>query len=1189
LPSTKITDATALTALAGDEIPVNRGGVDGKITVEGIVALTNFLDLSDSPNSYTGFGPLGQEQLDDATVKQAGAFVRVNTDADGLEFKYSTTDYLDIRDFGTVVDDGDIGPALQAAFDSVDGNAASAIIRVPGGFRTDYTCSPITFPTNCAIVLELNCRVIDIEDTWSLNSGQSIKGLCHATFNETFPYTTTPRPTIRRSSAVSNFYPTLEIREAQNVWVEGINVQGGALAFQSDLITFKYCALGANSGFSKPGVSIDTCFWVQMDNILASGTATIYAAEFVAEWGGTPGGTLGLVRCRDWVTNSNGILIKSYTGLTDNLRFTDVHSEGQIAGQYLFTLDSTDGTVGDIKIIEPGISDTVGGLVNVIHNIGTTTSNVILANWAAGGANGEPISATSTAMNGFVLDNTGMQRIGAISEGATSPASRFAGYKGAQNFQQRTPSSIDAKLLCAPVGPTWTPFTPLAVAQDPANWTPLGAEVVTSGFTAPDGSTMAATITGGADGATCWSQSMTLAVGDWFIAGVWIRQFNGGSAHGARNQIDAPFGSGIRFNHSELDNAFFASMTDPFWESRTKDNGWLWCCCAFQVTAIGSMPQTINMTLGPSSSRYWFAPCAAYIPAANADDSFITNVARSLKGGWSSSALASDVSVLNHQRLRLGGGAAVFSATTMPTTGTGVRGDICYNKNAAQGQPMGWVCVTAGSPGTWVQLGTIPYNSQAVVTGTGSAAFVGITATGVGQGALSATGTGAAAFVSPASGASALLLSELDGFAIDATTSGGTVTVLDTGTPANNLSNVSLDASNLAQASTSAKVVRWSDGTLQTIAAGSIPQQYDTSLSKFGILVEPEATNLVLRSQQLDNATWTPSQLTITADATAAPDGTTTADMLTHNSVSTDSITQDISVSSGANYTASFYVKRSTLDWVLLTLQEPAGANGVRQWFNINTGVVGSNATFGSGWTSVSHSIEALANGWYRIVATVTTGATSMQVSIATALADAVTTTSASGSAYYVWGVQAELGSAASSYIATTTATVTRAVDDITVDLTTLPFDTATGTFYADYSLLNRTASSNFYNVAGIGLDLDNYITIQGNGSTTLRFIVETSNVQQVAALVTSPLVGVRQQGTIAWTTNDVDTTFDGAAPTNDASATIPTGLVRVNIGTRSFLSVANNPMHGYLYRFVYVPRHVENDDGDLENWRYNF
>jgi hypothetical protein len=59
-----------------------------------------------------------------------------------------------------------------------------------------------------------------------------------------------------------------------------------------------------------------------------------------------------------------------------------------------------------------------------------------------------------------------------------------------------------------------------------------------------------------------------------------------------------------------------------------------------------------------------------------------------------------------------------------------------------------------------------------------------------------------------AEGALGLLTGEADGFAIDATTAdGGTVAVIDTGTPANDLSNVILDASNLAQAGTSPKMV----------------------------------------------------------------------------------------------------------------------------------------------------------------------------------------------------------------------------------------------------------------------------------------------------------------------------------------------------------------------------------------------
>jgi hypothetical protein len=56
-------------------------------------------------------------------------------------------------------------------------------------------------------------------------------------------------------------------------------------------------------------------------------------------------------------------------------------------------------------------------------------------------------------------------------------------------------------------------------------------------------------------------------------------------------------------------------------------------------------------------------------------------------------------------------------------------------------------------------------------------------------------------------GALGLLAGETAGFAIDATTYPATVAVIDTGTPANDLSNVGLDASNLVQSGTSPKLV----------------------------------------------------------------------------------------------------------------------------------------------------------------------------------------------------------------------------------------------------------------------------------------------------------------------------------------------------------------------------------------------
>jgi len=47
------------------------------------------------------------------------------------------------------------------------------------------------------------------------------------------------------------------------------------------------------------------------------------------------------------------------------------------------------------------------------------------------------------------------------------------------------------------------------------------------------------------------------------------------------------------------------------------------------------------------------------------------------------------------------------SAKAAPTTGSHRRGDIIYNNEPVGGGTVGWVCVTAGDPGTWKTFGDI--------------------------------------------------------------------------------------------------------------------------------------------------------------------------------------------------------------------------------------------------------------------------------------------------------------------------------------------------------------------------------------------------------------------------------------------------------------------------------------------------
>lgn len=68
--------------------------------------------------------------------------------------------------------------------------------------------------------------------------------------------------------------------------------------------------------------------------------------------------------------------------------------------------------------------------------------------------------------------------------------------------------------------------------------------------------------------------------------------------------------------------------------------------------------------------------------------------------------------------------ARVYFSTAAPTVGTWNRGDVVHNKFTFQGGPLGWKCITAGTPGTWkitgqagVQVGPTTSRPGAVAMG----------------------------------------------------------------------------------------------------------------------------------------------------------------------------------------------------------------------------------------------------------------------------------------------------------------------------------------------------------------------------------------------------------------------------------------------------------------------------------------
>lgn len=220
-------------------------------------------------------------------------------------------------------------------------------------------------------------------------------------------------------------------------------------------------------------------------------------------------------------------------------------------------------------------------------------------------------------------------------------------------------------------------------------------------------------------------------------------------------------------------------------------------------------------------------------------------------------------------------------------------------------------------------------------------------------------------------------------------------------------------------------------GTLQSFAS-DVMRRTDR-----GLLIEPARTNLLLRSQDFENAGWLKTYASVTADQAIAPDGTVTADKLVEDSTASNPhyISQVITTTAGA--TLSMSVDVQAAERSAISLQMFNGADRVRAAFNLATGAIGDS--FATGTASLAqHYIEALGGGRYRcvLVGVASTSATFVQCDIFLANAGDLAGRFYTGdgtSGLYIWGAQVEAGTGASSYIPTTSATATRAADSAVI------------------------------------------------------------------------------------------------------------------------------------------------------------
>jgi hypothetical protein len=328
-----------------------------------------------------------------------------------------------------------------------------------------------------------------------------------------------------------------------------------------------------------------------------------------------------------------------------------------------------------------------------------------------------------------------------------------------------------------------------------------------------------------------------------------------------------------------------------------------------------------------------------------------------------------------------------------------------------------------------------------------------------------------------------------------------------------------------------------------------------------GLMVEEARTNLLLQSEDL-LTTWTANDgLARTANQTVSPNGSTTADLLASGGTLIGYLEQPNASSnqfiSGTTYTYSIYLKKANTSTCLTllfgTTFNSGGGNPIATW-NLDTGV----PTFTNGATG---SMTAVGNGWYRCVVTDTATQTHTQNQ------QWLRMPSASGDVY-AWGAQLEAGAFPTSYIPTTTATVTRAADVANITGTNFSswYNQTEGTAYWEGS---RTATTGFPDRFRFsdGTSANRWFSYWDAASNSSTFEVTTGSAFQVGIFGGASALNISTKTAFGLAVNNVSAVYAGNIQGTDTSVTVPT-ISQVTIGTG---------LTGTIKRLTYWPTRLSN------------
>jgi hypothetical protein len=315
-----------------------------------------------------------------------------------------------------------------------------------------------------------------------------------------------------------------------------------------------------------------------------------------------------------------------------------------------------------------------------------------------------------------------------------------------------------------------------------------------------------------------------------------------------------------------------------------------------------------------------------------------------------------------------------------------------------------------------------------------------------------------------------------------------------------------------------------SDGLIKTAVTDAPRFDHDPVTGEsLGLLIEESRTNLVTYSEQLNNAAW--GQIStgvpvVTPNILTAPDGTITGDLVVGNDANTW-IANNVGAVGAGQYNFSVWLK-----------SDIAQTADIFMSYGVTDNLVCSVTT-----------------NWQRFTLTATRAATSgLFVGVNVGNAKNI----------YIWGAQLEEGSFPTSYIPTTSSTVTRATDVTSITGTNFSswYNQSEGTAFAEYDGLKDYARVLLLNI-GKTLILNRPIINSAYDGAT-----ETASVADLGLTL-----GDTRKSVTAYSGTTTTVTINGLVPVtgnSDFTSTTSDGIYLGGQGNDA------NVLNGHISRFAY-------------------